>query len=172
MEGDEWEKAMALCPQLDIANPRDFGEAEGIKWPQSSKGPLEWRAQKPWLWLENETMKRVWRKFVPLAAGWMLPFRDSQNGCRWTAVTTGRDSWERVGWGGAWINHVTLGPTCKCFRLPSSSNLPAVLCVFRREQKKGRGWDSSKQGKKKEKGSCPKSEEFGRVLSISCCIFP
>ena len=47
MEGDEWEKApMALSgPQLDTANPRDLWEAEGIKWPQSSKAPLEWRAQ-------------------------------------------------------------------------------------------------------------------------------
>ena len=142
-----------------------------------------------------------------------------------------QDSWERVGWGGAGIYHVTSGPTCKCFRLsPPPSNLPAVsICLsvqfshsvmsdslqphelqharppcpsptsgvhsnscpssqrcypaisssvvpffscpqsLRRQQKKGRGWNSSGQGKKKE--SCPKSEEFGRVISISCCIF-
>lgn len=69
MEGDEWEKAMALSgPQLDIANPRDLWGSWRHKMTPIIKSTIRMKSTKPWLWLENADNEESMEEICPFSS--------------------------------------------------------------------------------------------------------
>lgn len=59
----------------DTANPGDLWRSWRHKTTSIFKSTIRMKREKPWLWLERQTMKRLRRKFVPFAVRWMQPWK-------------------------------------------------------------------------------------------------